>query len=92
MVAPCKEGKTVAPRPETLAEALERAMADDEDYRDYKLRNLYLAADTPGRAWIDCAMINLCGWSLPTLAKHCGQKLPHRNSDNPFMIVDTIRK
>lgn len=81
-----------ARRPKTMAEALQRAIADDEDYRDHKLRNLYLRADTLGRAWIDCAMINICGWSLPVLAEHCGQELPREKSDNPFLIVDGIRK
>jgi hypothetical protein len=76
-------------KPTDLVEALQHALLDDGDYKEDHLLDLYKRADELGRAWIDCAFINLCGWSLPTLAKHCGQKLPQSKA-NPFMTTDGI--
>jgi hypothetical protein len=75
-------------RPADLGIAVQQAIYNDDDYDEDELRDLYIRADKLGRAWIDCALICLCGWSLPTLAKHCGRKLPQFYG-NQFVVAET---
>jgi hypothetical protein len=69
---------------------------DDANKGDERLVRFYERLSPVGRAAVDAFAIELCGWSMRTLAEAVRQrKLPEDvedSGDNPFVLLDELDK